>query len=108
MSNIIATSQLVICHCGIGTVSHAIEHAIPMVLLPTQTEQSMLARQLCQIDVAISIPKAASSNQLVNTVNAAIKNAEMIKNNIRIQRSKYWDNGLIWNKDLVAYLKKFF
>ncbi|WP_158965908.1 hypothetical protein [Paraglaciecola sp. L3A3] len=108
VSNIIAKSQIVICHCGIGVVSHAIDSAVPMVLLPTQTEQSMLAHTLCKLGVAISIPKAASSHQFVNTVNLAIKNREIMQANIRTQSNKYWENRLIWKEGIGTYIKEYF
>lgn len=104
VSKIMAKSQLVICHCGIGTVGHAIELSKPLILIPTQIEQSMLAHHLCLLGVAVSVPITVSARQLVNTVRSVADNGEVMRHNIQLQRQQIWDKSLIWDKDIHLYI----
>jgi UDP-N-acetylglucosamine transferase subunit ALG13 len=107
VSKIMAKCQLIICHCGIGTVGHAIALAKPLILIPTQIEQSLLAHHLCLLGAAVSIPKTVSSKQFVSTVKAVSDNREVMQNNIQVHRHESWDKSLVWKKDINAYIEAF-
>jgi hypothetical protein len=48
------TCSLVVCHAGQATVAQALRLGIPCLLLPTQTEQFLLARQLERFGAAVN------------------------------------------------------
>src|SRR5882724_9197875 len=51
--------QLVVCHAGQATVAQALRFGVPCLLLPTQTEQFLLARQLERCGAAINAATVA-------------------------------------------------
>ena len=55
----LAKCDLVICHAGQATVAQAMRFGIPCLLLPTQAEQFLLARQLERSDVCINAARVA-------------------------------------------------
>jgi len=85
-------------------VGHAIALSKPLILMPTQIEQSLLAHHLCLMGAAVSIPKTASTHQLVSTIKAVSDNREVMQSNIKLHRKESRDKSLVWEKDINAYI----
>ncbi|MBC7992325.1 MAG: hypothetical protein H7Z15_03670 [Rhizobacter sp.] len=54
-----AESALVVCHAGQATVAQALRAGVPCLLLPTQSEQFLLARQAERCGAAINVASRA-------------------------------------------------
>ena len=76
LHTVLQRSDLVICHGGFGTTANALAHAKPVLLLPTQKEQWMLAQRLAAQQLGNYLlpgfqpePCAAAIDHLLNDQN---------------------------------------
>jgi UDP:flavonoid glycosyltransferase YjiC (YdhE family) len=59
MQEVLSTCALVVCHAGQATVAQAMRAGVPCLLLPTQAEQFLLARQAERFGVGINAASLA-------------------------------------------------
>ncbi len=64
MTEVAAQADLVICHAGHGTISAMLLAGKPLLLLPKQLEQMLLAMRLCQQHLAYFVPPGATFTHL--------------------------------------------
>jgi UDP:flavonoid glycosyltransferase YjiC (YdhE family) len=57
MSRVQQEASLVICHGGFGTVTAALLAGRPLLILPQQLEQTVLALRLQKLGMALVVPK---------------------------------------------------
>ncbi|MBC7957116.1 MAG: hypothetical protein H7Y33_14745 [Cytophagales bacterium] len=59
MQHVLSECALVVCHAGQATVAQAMRAGVPCLMLPTQTEQFLLARQAQRFGVGINAASLA-------------------------------------------------
>jgi len=70
MERVVAECSLVVCHAGQATVAQALRAGIPLLLLPLQAEQFLLARQVERAGAGINAASLARPVDYVSIIDA--------------------------------------
>ena len=77
-------AKAILCHAGIGTVSHGFLAGLPMLLLPTQLEQELTARNLARLGMGIFVDSDQSAPDFIALIRELVKNPRYAKNVLRV------------------------
>ena len=76
ISSIANKADLVICHAGHGMVSAILLMGIPLLLIPTQLEQCILANKLSNFRIAGLVDIRDNAPDFITAINSSLNNAE--------------------------------
>ncbi|GAA0357523.1 hypothetical protein GCM10009092_22170 [Bowmanella denitrificans] len=80
LAAVAAECDLVICHAGHGTLSGMLLNAVPLLLLPKQLEQWILAELLCRRYLAYFIPPEGDYQNLADKINRILNDDKLRQN----------------------------
>ncbi len=73
MLQLLPRLDAVVCHGGMGTVTEALAHGVPLVVAPIRHDQPMLARQVAQAGAGIAVSfESATVAELAGAVTAVL------------------------------------
>jgi len=74
MLDLLPRLDAVICHGGMGTVTEALAHGVPLVLAPMRHDQPVVARQVAQAGAGVEVSfESATPADLTNAVRAVLE-----------------------------------
>lgn len=77
MLRLLPRLDAVVCHGGMGTVTEALAHGVPLVVAPIRHDQPMLARQVAQARAGIAVSfESATVAELAEAVAAVLDQPE--------------------------------
>jgi len=76
INSIANKADLVICHAGHGTVAATLLMGIPLLLIPTQLEQCILANKLSNFGMAGFVDIRDNAPDFITAINSSLNNAE--------------------------------
>lgn len=79
---ILKRADLFITHCGMNSTSEAIKFAVPMVAIPLEADQPMVARRVCD-DLFLGIrlnPIMLDSDQIADSIDRVLSNEKYMRN----------------------------
>lgn len=71
---VLAQAQLFVTHGGMNSVSEALSHAVPMIVVPQAVDQHLVARQTANLGAAMVIARGAVS---IDSLSAALATIEL-------------------------------
>jgi MGT family glycosyltransferase len=71
---VLAKAQLFVTHGGMNSVSEALSHAVPMIVVPQAVDQHLVARQTANLGAAVVIERDAVS---IESLSPALANIEL-------------------------------
>jgi len=77
---VLPRAALVITHGGLGTVMAALAHGVPLICLPMGRDQHGNAARVGHLDAGRTLPSDASSEQIAETVAAALADPDLALN----------------------------
>ena len=83
-------AKAILCHAGIGTVLHGLLAGLPLLLLPIQLEQLLMARNVARIGMGICIDTGQGVPDFSALLRELVKNPQYAKNAQRFAH-KYAD-----------------
>jgi MGT family glycosyltransferase len=77
MLRLLPLLDAVVCHGGMGTVTEALAHGVPLVVAPIRHDQPMLARQVAEAGAGIAVSfESATVAELAEAVTAVLDRVE--------------------------------
>lgn len=77
MLRLLPKLDAVVCHGGMGTVTEALAHGVPLVVAPIRHDQPMLARQVAEAGAGIAVSfESATVAELAEAVTAVLDRLE--------------------------------
>ena len=77
MLRLLPRLDAVVCHGGMGTVTEALAHGVPLVVAPIRHDQPVLARQVSEVGAGIVLPFfSATAAELAGAVAAVLDQPE--------------------------------
>lgn len=96
----LTVSEAVVCNAGVGLVAQAINVAKPLLVLPMQLEQNMVAFQLHKLRIAWAVGGAKPAQQVAPHLDSWIRQHNDIATNIKQRCSAPEYQKKLWHKNL--------
>jgi UDP:flavonoid glycosyltransferase YjiC (YdhE family) len=84
MLELLPKLDAVVCHGGMGTVTEALAHGVPLVVAPMRHDQPVIARQVTEAGAGIEVPMSASPADLAAAVRSVLDEPSYRRNARRI------------------------
>lgn len=97
----LALSECVVCNAGVGLLAQAISLAKPMLVIPTQLEQNMVAFQLHRMRIAWAVGGREPAQQIALHLDTWIQRHGEISSNISQRCSSEEYQRKFWRKNIL-------
>lgn len=100
---VLKRADLFITHCGMNSTSEAINYGVPVVCIPLEADQPMVAKRICDdLELGKRLDaKVMSVNGLVEALNEVLTNEKYKVNMVEMSKVSAKYNGLVEGRKII-------